>query len=203
MKSKALKVLFAVLIVLLPALAYYRFVFVPCGREKDRLLNEISLSEEELSEEQSKNASLEELRSRVESGKKKGSVVYDYDNAFNELNFLSETLGSVPDYNLGFGEPFTEDGIFARRSVDVSFVAENYAQAKEILKRMANCPYRLIVKDVSIVPDRSGGKSAITLENDCRVSVSTQVVFVELCENSDNKYGLKDLSQSASGRQGG
>ena len=134
MKSKALKVLFTVLIVLLPAMAYYRYVFVPCGREKDRLLNEISLSEEELSEEQSKNASLEELRSRVESGKKKGSVVYDYDNAFNELNFLSETLGSVPDYNLGFGEPFTEDGIFARRSVDVSFVAENYAQAKVILK---------------------------------------------------------------------
>lgn len=143
------KVLLVILCLILLALAYYRFVYVPsvdavAAANADRDMYQIELigaltKEKQLRQMQEELDELGELQtaSRMES----------YNNSKAELTLLNSALETASSYSVSFAG-VTRDGDQIRRNFSLSFTTKDFASAKKIVDRLAESEYRCLIGDM-------------------------------------------------------
>lgn len=166
--------------VLVLAIIYY-FAIYKTTEDKIVSLNaDISNIKNEIEYENAKLNKYTLMSTEIEEGKAGGSMVYDYDNTTAELSYLSSVVSRADDYNISFDDAITNDGLYVRRGVTISFTAANYYAAKEILLDIANCPYRTIIKNIVIVPTSDASSNNPSLSKGSEVSACVDLIFIEL-----------------------
>ena len=143
------KVLIVVLLVILIALAYYRFVHIPCKEAIQNAHSERDMYETELFAVQKKEAQLRKMKEELDSlGELQStSRMESYNNSKAELSLLNSILESARDYSITFVN-VTRDGDQIRRNFNLSFTTNNYASAKKIISSLADSEYRCLIGDV-------------------------------------------------------
>ena len=143
------KVFLLILALILIALAWYRFVFIPCrdgvaaaNAERDQYKSELlvaSAKEAQLQKMQEELNALGELKyaSRMES----------YNNTKQELTLLNSILENANEYSVSFSG-VTKDGDQIRRNFSLRFKTDSFAAAKEIVDRLSNSEYRCLLGDL-------------------------------------------------------
>jgi len=143
--SAQAKLLIVVLIALAAILAYYFLVYVNFNRQELELRTQIGQLNDEIAVEQAKIDSINARKKAIEEGKKLGSAVEPYDNSNTEWAVLSGFLKKyTTTFSLSFGKPAEAD-VYARRSVNVNFVAEDLEHARAAIDSIADSKYRNII----------------------------------------------------------
>lgn len=192
--NKSIWPLFILLTLILVGVIYYFAIYKVTEEELSNLDTEINNTSGEVSAAEARMVMLEEMAAEIEEGKQSGSMVCDYDNAKAELEFLSSVISPATDYNFSFEEPISEDGVYVRRNVSISFSCNGYSDAKQIVNDIVTSPYRTIFKDVTFTPINKKNNvktDELVLSDDCEVSVVANLVFIETCQNSINTEGLQ------------
>lgn len=170
------KVLLLVLAVVLLAVGYFRFFLTPIQNE----INTQQQRQEELTNsillEQTKLQQLEMMQEKVDKIKASGTVpdaeVPNYDNIEKVMLQLNGILAQAQEYNLAFGEISDENDGILSRPVELSFVTDSYASAREIINQLYQCPYRCAVSDISEQAEKD-------LSSDSTIRVDLTVTFYE------------------------
>ena len=143
------KVLLVILLLILLAFSYYRFVYIPCvntvneahSRRDDYQVEMLTAlaKEQQLRQMQSELDELGELQnaSRMES----------YNNAKAELTLLNSVLEKADSYSVSFAGA-TRNGDQIRRNFSLSFSTGDFAAAKEIIDRLSESEYRCLLGDM-------------------------------------------------------
>ena len=143
------KIMLVILCLILLALAYYRFLHVPCNdaiaeahSQRDMYQTEMvgALAQEnQLKQMQKELDSLGELTeaSRMES----------YNNSKAEIDLLNSILQNTYNYNVRFSS-VTKSGNQIRRNVSLSFAVPDFASARQILSRLADSEYRCLIGNI-------------------------------------------------------
>ena len=170
------KVLLLVLAVMLLAVGYFRFFFIP-------VQNEISVQQQRQEElensvllEQTKLLQLETMQQKLAKIKASGAIpdaeIPDYDNIEKVMLQLNGILAHAQEYSLSIGEiTDAADGILSR-PVELSFTAGSYTSAREIINQLYQCPYRCAVSDIS-------EQAETNLSSDGTVQVDLTITFYE------------------------
>lgn len=179
------KVLMTVLALLLMALAYYLLVYQPVREELASIRSGMQDMESRIALEQAKAVRLEQMREQLESlghSEESGlTPMAEYDNAQNVMAALASVLSSAAYYDLSFS-PVAADGRLVRRSIGMTFGCAGYADAREILRRLAACPYRCSIGDFSITAEPPAAAAAEPDLTRDSVRVSLTVTFYELTQ---------------------
>lgn len=165
-------VLLGILAVILLASSYTMLFYLPMKAELERLEGETELCRVQLA---AARQSLEEKR-RMERELKELSDRPDpppempaYDNLRQVMFELNTILASAEEYSLTFGTVDTEGSIIHRR-ISFSFISEDYARAKAVLRQLRDSPYRCMPDDLRLSLDG---------EQKNGVTVSGTIVFFE------------------------
>ena len=194
--------LLLVLIVLLLGLLYYCFIHQPV----ERRIRAADTSDIEVSilSEQQKQQRIRSMQQEMEqSGGDSGSSVPTYNNFNEEANLLNQIFGSTASYQFTYHEPEAEDDV-VRRQIDISFTACSYAEAHDMLLKLKNSPYRLLIEDLSL---SAGGSTAIdgalpNLQSSSEISGSLSITFYETLYDAQTTDGLKQSEGSSTGGGG-
>lgn len=185
-------------IILLAFFAGIRLIGIPANKKLDKIREASESVKSELLVQQEKEAEIKDFIEKTEQGKGLFGSVGRYDSSFGELKYLSGLLDGTTEYDLDFSEPYTQDGIFVRRKVQVDFTAESYFRADGIIDGLISCPYRLILESIDMEPSIGRGSDQyITAKVKCPVSVRVSVVFIERCIEGGDNPGLKYLNSPA------
>lgn len=190
LKTKKLTLILFVIIILI---AYYMLFYKPINKKIESYKSKTLTLSQSISEEKKKKSKYDSMQREIESYKKIGSKIYDYDAAGKELSYLSSVMSGALDYDFSFEVPTTEDEVYVRRNVKVSFTTKNYADARNIIDRIICSPQRTILRNVTLTPiNFSNDASAANrcLSGNCNVSTTCDVVFIELCKGKENAWGL-------------
>ena len=143
------KILIVVLLLVLVALAYYRFVHIPCNDAIMTAHSERDMYQTELIAVQAKEAQIRKMKEELDSlGELQStSRMESYNNSKAELSLLNSILESARDYSITFVN-VTRDGDQIRRNFNLSFTTNNYASAKKIISSLADSEYRCLIGDV-------------------------------------------------------
>lgn len=158
------KILLGVLILLILAALYYFAVQLPVSdglQKAQAMIEETELNNTIL---QSKAQKLQKMKSELTQIKESGNaaVVPEYDNLYNEISFLNKTLEKATNFQLNFDDlKMDEDSNVIRRTGRMEFTCNSYADAKEIVCNLENCPYLCRVSSlvISVSEDYQKDKS--------------------------------------------
>ena len=184
--------------VLAASLLFYYFLDRHVSRETERLQGISGGIQEEIQTEKGRSEQIARMKRESELGRRLGSMVFPYDNAAQELAYLSSMMTFSAVYDLSFDEPSLGKDSFVRRGVNIDFKAENYETARYIIDGISASPYRTIFRTLSvsaIEPDPSADLIDRSISGNCRVAVSANVVFIESVENGSDQRGLKKIEQ--------
>ena len=171
------KVLVVFLIVMVIGASWYLFFYKnitaeisSINEQASEVDSKISVASAKLAKMNSMQAELDEIFAENENP----SQIAPYDNTQNVLNQLNAILSTSKNYSLSISNPTSPDsnGIY-RRTVSMSFSADSYEGAKEILMNLEQNHWRCIVSTVSF----SGGTNGSLLEG--AVSISASITFFE------------------------
>lgn len=141
--------IFALILVLL-GLLYYRFVYMNISNEADSY--DTADLEAQIQMEQLKQIEFQKMQDEIDAiGKVSTSSLHTYDNQKNEINLLNDIFEPVIRYNFSFQKPVAT-GDTVRRNVTVSFTTIDYNSALEIINKLHDSEYRVLLKDISITP---------------------------------------------------
>ena len=133
---------------------------------------------------------------------KLGTTETDYMASYNnrkaEIHLLNDILKAANSYSISFGE-VTRDGDQIRRDVNMQFTTGRYSAMEGILSRLANGPYRCLLKDVNCTSAKGDVKNG-------DIAVSVSMTFYETMVGSNDNAGLPqektDESNGTSGSTG-
>lgn len=171
--TKKEKILLVVLVVIILALCYYRFVYVPINESITEAQNQrYSLEDEELVVT-AKYSNLKKMSEEVEELKQRSdvSLMPSYNGSKLEVAFLNNVLNKAIDYDVTF-TTITRTNEQIRRNFTLSFTAASYAAAEEIITDLYGCDMRLLIGDISM-------KTKVNRKDETRVSVSLTATFYE------------------------
>lgn len=143
------KVLLLILGLILIALSWYRFIFIPCRdgvasarAEQERYQTELLVAQAKEAQLQKMQAELDEIGDRMAS-----SRMESYNNTKQELTLLNSILENANDYSVSFSG-VTRDGDQIRRNFSLTFQTGSFAAAKQIIQRLAESEYRCLLGDM-------------------------------------------------------
>ena len=184
--NKTNKILIVILILLVIGGAYYFAVYKPTEKETVSINDKIEKLEEDIKTEEVQATKLLAMKEEVETQKQKGSKVWDYDCAKEELRFLSQVISKALSYDISFEEPTTDDGIYVRRSVKISFKTDSYEKARSIIDEIIGCEYRTIFKDITVNQKNEDADGTSLFE------INADIIFIEYCSDISSAKGLVD-----------
>lgn len=188
------KMLLALLSVILVIGGYISFFYMPMTAERDRCVGE---AEECRLQTEAARIRLEDKRrmerelEKIFSGETEPVSIASYDNLRPVMQELSGILSLARDYSLNFGTVDASQTI-VRRQISLSFTADSYASAKEVLNRLHGSAFRCMLGDLSV---SLGRRSEDTFwldswdDRDGSVAVSGTLVYFEYRENSPAEEG--------------
>ncbi len=179
--NKAESALLLVLALLLTALAYFRFVYIPISEEIERAHAERDALETELLGVEARVSQLTKMREELNLIGTDADRMESYNNSKAELALLNNSLISARQYSVSFSN-VTRDGDQIRRNFSLQFTADDFAAAKRILASLTESEYRCRLGDVSYTKlSGSDGES---------VSVSATATFFETMVGGTPDAGL-------------
>ncbi len=153
--SKRERVLLILLIFLLVAVSYMQFFYLPVGRRLAAAQQRLVIAEEELALGQSQLIRLRQMEKALKEAELSPDfrpvAVPEYDNINLVMLEFDSILLNARDYGLTFVQPRLDEHL-AQRSVELTFAAESYAQAKEILSALYDFPYRCELQNITVQP---------------------------------------------------
>ena len=152
------KVLLIVLCVLLVGALYYFFVHEPVSTgietAKDGIAEAQNMSDLLQVKYEQKKRMLDELEQIKAAGDPQ--LVPQYDNLEQIMAFLNKTFASTQDFSISFDNVSPgKDSKVARRSSRMSFTCRDYAQAKQVVSDLENCPFLCRMTNLSMAPTRT------------------------------------------------
>ena len=143
------KVMLIILSLILLALAYYRFVYIPCNDAIDKAHADRDMLQMELLGAMTKEAQLRKMKAELDSlGElQETSRMDSYNNSKAELSLLNGILESADDYAVSFAN-VTRDGDQIRRNFSLQFTTGSYDAAEQIIARLAESEYRCLIGDM-------------------------------------------------------
>lgn len=189
--TKREKALMLVLIVVLLALSYYRFVHIPISEAtEDAKQKQANL----LSQEAVTLAQLNRLKKmsdEVDSLKAAGvtSTQLSYNGSKLEVAYLNDVLGNSLNYTLNFtGVSRTGDQV--RRDFTLTFTTETAAQADAVLASLNASPYRIKLNDVAFSKRIYRNRALLEGEYIREYSVTLSATFYETTVGGTPDAGL-------------
>ena len=177
------KVLFGVLALLLLGILYLYTVHMPVvnGIEdaqaaKDTVGAEITVLQAEKEHMDALQAELEKTLSDPNA-----VTIPSYDNLDLLMSFLNTVLSGTEEYSLSFSGvdmPGENGGNIARRYMQLSFTSKSYPDARAIINRLQEAPYRCLLNETSITPVKGGNDSSEIFSGAVQVNLS--MVFYEV-----------------------
>lgn len=163
-------VLLALLGIILVICGYVLLFYMPQTAERDRYLEEAEsirvqtrAAQLRLEDKRRMEQELEELLCAD------ASPIADYDNLKPIMVELDSVLALTKEYTLTFSTADASQSI-VRRSISMTFTADSYEYAKEVLQRLHGSDYRCMLESVSLNLGQ-GAEGAVT--------VSGTIVFFE------------------------
>lgn len=193
--NKASEIVMFLVVCALLAVIYYQFIYRNVQQAKVQY--DTTDLETELMTQQQIAANIKRMKAEIAANKDNDSgVVVTYNNLKAEINELNDIFGKAEDFSFGFDQAVaTDDAV--RRSVNASFTALSYEEAKAMLQQLHDSPYRCLIQDVNIssttVEDVEGDEENLA---DGPVAVSFTVTFYETLYNATTTEGLL-VEQSA------
>ena len=179
--NRAESLLLLVLAVLLAALAYFRFVYIPISEEIERAHAERDALETELMGVELRLAQLTRMRRELDTIGTDGDRMESYNNSKAELSLLNSSLLSARQYSVSFNS-VTRDGDQIRRDFSLQFTADDFDTAKSILASLSDSEYRCLLGDVSYAERADAERGGVT--------VSTTATFYETMVGGTPDAGL-------------
>lgn len=187
------KTMLALLGVLLVVLLYFYLVDQPVRNNLALAESEMQSLQIELDAVNSKLESLETMKAELDalSESPEVSVMESYNNRKAEIQFINELMKRAQEYSVVFDD-VTRNGDQIRRPVTMTFVAEDYQTAVDMIKQLEACKYRCQIGNVTCSSSDSDGD----LEQGT-VSVSLTATFFETMVGGVEDIGLpQDKSSS-------
>lgn len=150
---------------------YILLFYTPMTAERDRCISE---TESCRTQTEAARARLEDKHRMEQELEELFSVeppplsIPDYDNLQPVMFVLNSILARTQNYSLSFSTVDASQTI-VRRQISMSFTADNYESAKEVLQQLHDSDYRCMLDGVSLGLGNGGGS----------VSISGTLVFFE------------------------
>jgi hypothetical protein len=143
------KVMLVVLCLVLLALGYYRFIYVPTQDAIYAANSQQQVYETELLQVMTKEKMIRSMKDELDSiGElQEVSRMESYNNSKEEISLLNEALKPATEYSIAFTN-VTRDGDQIRRNFSLSFKTDSFASAKRIIKSLEDSKYRCILGDI-------------------------------------------------------
>lgn len=185
-REKALLVVLAVIIL---GLLYYLGAYRINKEGLDERNQRITGLQEEIMVESvkaSRMKAMEKNLKMIASGEMRETApIPDFDNTQPLVRTLNGIAATAAKYNMNFGEIVSENGL-ARRPVSMAFEVNSYDTAVSIIRSLANCEYRSLIKSLDISgKDKSLRQGPLVLR--------LEVVFFEF----DKRSPAEDASKGA------
>lgn len=180
------KTLLLVLALFLLGGAYYFLVHEPVTAASARSKHEISrLSAEldEINETIAQNEKMQSVLDKIFAGDET-SVMESYNNIHAELEYLNDILDNSMEYTISFDD-VSRKGNQVRRGFKLQFTADTYDDAKELISKLYDSPYRCLIDTVDL--KASNGN---IMEDP--VAVSLTAVFYETMVGGRKDAGLPE-----------
>lgn len=189
LKKKEIALIFILTFILL-GLVYYQFIYK--SLKNAEVQYDTTEIDTEVQNETIKAANISKMKKEIEENKgNESGVVASYDNIKNEINALNDIFADAVNFNLSFDQPVA-NGSAVRRNIGVSFTANDYTTAKNIITKLHDCQYRCLITDLSITPTSLQNSSGS--ENDISsgpVAVNLNVTFYETLYGATSTDGLQ------------
>ena len=178
MKSKSTlkeKLLIGFLVVLILGVSYYLLFYKPYQADLTNLAMKSSDLDNQqtvaLANVESMKTMQEELDAILAQPADKITEIAKFDNAKTVMTELETILSNSLEYRVNFTNPVKESNGLVRRSVKVSFSAQNYEAAKAMLKSLTGCHWRCLLESVNV--------DCGTGEGENEVVVQANIIFYE------------------------
>jgi len=152
------------------AAAYFFLIHQPIKNETAALESEITEIQSQLDYTAIRYSKLQTMQNAVDEAFADGNVkaLAEYDNINEVIREFGKILSSVDSYSISFGDPVFDSHI-ARRSINLSFVANSYSEARSIISSIEKNDNRFLIQgeNVQFSYDEETGESAM-----CSVSLS-------------------------------
>lgn len=189
------KILLLILAFILLAALYYLAVDQPVRDAVSRAKSQQESLNTELTVLQQKAAVLSRMQNELDTLEKDGTYgeMGSYNNANAELDELNQILQDAKSYDISFTD-ISREGNLVRRSFSLTFAAEDYAKAEDLITRLYQGKWRCLVSDIRFLADGSN------LEEGA-VNVGLTATFYETMEGGTPDSGLPadTLSDSSAG----
>ena len=184
------KVLLVILVLIILAFGYYRFVDQPVRKNLAKAEAEYSTLQTELTEVRVKIRELQRMQDEIDeiTSGGKDSFMPSYNNAKAELALLNDILNeSVTQYSVSFTN-VTRYGDQIRRDFRLEFTAPDYDSMKAVIDKLTGVDYRCMIGDCSC--NVIENKNATEEENKISLSVSATATFFETMVGGTADAGL-------------
>ena len=109
--------------------------------------------EDEILLEEQKAFKLKKMQAELENGNDNTSILAVYNNQSAEILALNDILVGNANYiSITWSDPELT-GTIVRRDVTISFTADSYEEAGDLIKAIADCEYTLLIVDMSMNED--------------------------------------------------
>ncbi|WP_172623444.1 type II secretion system protein GspM [Arabiibacter massiliensis] len=188
------KILLVVLAVLLIGCFYYLVVLQPSLSAISSSDSQIAAIQDEMLVQQAVATRKAELVEKIREAEASGvdqKTLPPYDNTKNELAELDAILAAASSYNIDFSNAETA-GTLVRRNVSISFTADSYAAAEDVLQKLIDCKYSCLVTDITVSGTGLGQANA-----EGKVTGSASVTFFESLAQGAQEQGAQDAGGAA------
>ena len=163
--SRKEKLLILILVILMAALVYYRFIHVGITQARANAGSRVEQLQNEVNMANARVVRIKKMDQEMSSGEV--SKMGSYNSSKLETAFLHTVLADAPDYSITF-DTVTRNGNQIRRNFVLKFTAPSYDSAKNIIKNLTEGEYRCKVGDVDCA-----------IANDGRTTISAACTFYE------------------------
>ena len=190
------KIMLAFLLLILVALCWYRFLYVPCTEAIETAEIRQGDLELELLQAQIKEAKLKQMQDEIESlGElSETSRMGSYNNSKAELTLLNGVLESAGDYTVSFSG-VTRNGDQIRRKFSLVFTADSFEQVESIIAKLTQSEYRCLMGDLAYGPTNVNYRK----EAYHPITVRATATFFETMYDGEADAGLPE-DEAASGK---
>ena len=193
------KVLLVLLVVIILALAYYRFLHIPCKEAIEAAHAQRDAYQQDLTAALAKENQLLDMKKELDSLGELGmaSRMESYNNSKAELTKLNNILEDANSYSIDF-QNVRKNGDQIRRDFTLSFQTDTFEDAKKIISELTDCEYRCRLGNMSYnlsyqqLKDNTG-KVIRTIDGEDfyqRINVKTSGTFYETMYGGTPDDGL-------------
>lgn len=150
--------------------------------------------EQELKKEQAEEIRLHTMQEEIEKNRMQNApIVPSYNHFKQEVEELNRIFADAHRFDFRFSEP-QADGMQVRRRAAITFEADTYDAAVQMLRELSEGSYRISLQDLSI--SSAARQNAGTIQEGA-VLVSFQMTFYETLYDAGTEEGLTGIQKEA------